>query len=59
MNFALLLAQDSETPTPFVSTVFTPPPPSGGDTFIAVLAIALCLAAAVVGYRIIRGGRGL
>lgn len=61
MNIALVLAQESATatPSPFVSTVFTPPPPSGGDTFVAVLAIVLALAAAVVGYRIIRGGRGL
>ena len=55
----LALVQETATPTPFVSTVFTPPPPSGGDTFVAVLAIVLALAAAVVGYRIIRGGRGL
>jgi hypothetical protein len=39
--------------------VIEPPPPSGGDIFVAVIAIAFALAAAVVGYRIIRGGRGL
>jgi len=54
----LALVQEA-TPTPQISTVFTPPPPSGGDTFVAILAIVLALAAAVVGYRIIRGGRGL
>jgi hypothetical protein len=48
------------TPTSSASrTVFTPPPPSGSDTILAIVAIGFALAAAVVGYRIIRGGRGL
>jgi hypothetical protein len=58
VNLVLALVQEA-TPSPGISTVFTPPPPSGGDVFVAVLTIVLALAAAVVGYRIIRGGRGL
>jgi hypothetical protein len=53
-----MLVQSS--PSPSASrTIFTPPPPTGADTVIAIVAIVLALAAAVVGYRIIRGGRGL
>jgi len=46
------------TPTPF-PTVLQAPPPSSIETIGAVLAIVFALAAAVIGYRIIRGGRGL
>jgi hypothetical protein len=35
------------------------PPPDGLQVAGALLAIAFALAAAVLGYRIIRGGRGL
>jgi hypothetical protein len=35
------------------------PPPDGYQIVGALLAIAFALAAAVLGYRIIRGGRGL
>lgn len=44
------------TPTP---TVLRSPPAGPLETAGAVLAIALALAAGVLGYRIIRGGRGL
>ena len=54
----LLLAQ--ATPAPSITrTVFEPPPPSGTDMVVAILTIGLAVAAAVFGYRIIRGGRGL
>jgi hypothetical protein len=57
---ALMVVAVQASPSPSVTrTIFTPDPPSGGDTFVAVIAIVLALAAAVVGYRIIRGGRGL
>jgi hypothetical protein len=51
-------------PTPSVSVTPSPsiiesPPASGLETAGAVLAIAFALAAAILGYRIIRGGRGL
>jgi hypothetical protein len=56
----------SQTPTPETSvspspspTVIQAPPNSGLETAGAILAIALALAAGVLGYRIIRGGRGL
>ena len=55
----LVLAQTA-TPAPSITrTVFDPPPPSSTDVIVAILTIALALAAAVFGYRIIRGGRGL
>ena len=58
MNGFIALVQT--TPSPSASRiVIQPPPPSGGDVVIAVLAIVFALAAGVVGYRIIRGGRGL
>lgn len=55
-----------QTPSPTATTTVQPtpsvlkaPPASGFELVGAVLAIALALAAAVLGYRIIRGGRGL
>ena len=54
----MFLAQ--ATPSPNGSRVIIePPPPTGADIVVAVLAIGLALAAGVFGYRIIRGGRGL
>ncbi|MDQ3915975.1 MAG: hypothetical protein M3323_11740 [Actinomycetota bacterium] len=53
---AWLLAQ---TPSPSASFVVEPPPAGPAETVGAVVAIALALAAAILGYRIIRGGRGL
>ena len=46
----------SPRPSP---TQLKAPPPDGLQVAGAVLAIAFALAAAVLGYRIIRGGRGL
>jgi hypothetical protein len=51
-------------PTPSVTvspspTIIEAPPASGLETVGAILAIAFALAAAILGYRIIRGGRGL
>jgi hypothetical protein len=47
-------------PTPSPSpTVAQAPPPDLLQVGGAILAIALAVAAAIVGYRIIRGGRGL
>jgi hypothetical protein len=46
----------SPSPTP---TVLRAPPASGLETAGAIVAIVLALAAGVLGYRIIRGGRGL
>jgi hypothetical protein len=55
----------SQTPSPSTGVSPSPspaiqaPPSSGLETAGAILAIALALAAGVLGYRIIRGGRGL
>lgn len=51
----LLLAQ---TPSPSPS-VFQPPPADPLQSIGAVVAIVLALVAGIIGYRIIRGGRGL
>jgi hypothetical protein len=51
-----LLAQ---TPSPSASFVVEPPPAGPAETVGAVVAIALAVAAAILGYRIIRGGKGL
>jgi hypothetical protein len=46
------------SPTPSPSTLKAPPP-GGLQVAGALLAIAFAVAAAILGYRIIRGGRGL
>ena len=46
------------TPRPS-PTVIPAPPASGLEVVGAILAIAFAVAAGVIGYRIIRGGRGL
>jgi hypothetical protein len=46
------------TPTP-TPTVVTPPPADVFQTIGAIVAIVFALTAAIIGYRIIRGGRGL
>jgi hypothetical protein len=46
------------TPTP-TPTVLAPPPADALQTIGAILAIVFAVAAAIIGYRIIRGGRGL
>ena len=48
----------SPSPTPSAS-LFTPPPADPIQTVGAVIAILLAVGAAIIGYRIIRGGRGL
>jgi hypothetical protein len=53
-----LLAQ-SPSPSPSATFVVEPPPAAPIETAGAVIAILLALAAAILGYRIIRGGRGL
>jgi hypothetical protein len=50
------LVTPTPTPTP---TVLQPPAADPLQTIAAVVAIAFALAAAIIGYRIIRGGRGL
>jgi hypothetical protein len=47
------------SPSPSASFVLDPPPADPLEAIGAVVAIALALAAAILGYRIIRGGRGL
>ena len=47
------------TPSPSATIVFDPPPADPVQAVGAIVAIALALAAAILGYRIIRGGRGL
>lgn len=53
--WALVLAQ---TPSPS-PTILKAPPASGIEVAGAIISIALAIAAAVIGYRIIRGGKGL
>ena len=56
---------DEMTPSPTVSvpaprpSIIEAPPASGFQQAGAILAIVFCVAAAIVGYRILRGGRGL
>jgi hypothetical protein len=48
------------TPTPSPSpTILQTPPADPIATAAAIIAIVLAVAAGVIGYRIIRGGRGL
>jgi hypothetical protein len=58
MARVLTLAAIAFRPTPS-PTVLRAPPASAFETVAALVAIALALAAAILGYRIIRGGRGL
>ena len=53
------LMQLAQQPLPTPSPTFRAPPADPIQTIGAAVAIALALAAAVLGYRIIRGGRGL
>ncbi|MBA2312772.1 MAG: hypothetical protein H0V97_08235 [Actinobacteria bacterium] len=48
----------AQSPTPSPSIIQTPPA-DPLQTIGAIVAIAFALAAAIIGYRIIRGGRGL
>jgi hypothetical protein len=49
----------AQAPTPLPTGTFRPPPADPIQTIGAAIAILLALGAAVIGYRIIRGGRGL
>ena len=53
----LLVWAQSPTPAPSPSVIQAPADPVG--QVVAIVAIVLALAAAFLGYRIIRGGRGL
>jgi hypothetical protein len=56
-----------QTPSPTATTtqpssspsIITPPAPDSYQTIGAVLGIAFAVIAAILGYRILRGGRGL
>jgi hypothetical protein len=54
IEIGLLLAAPSPTPT-----IVRPPPADPLQAVAAVVAIVLALVAGILGYRIIRGGRGL
>ncbi|HET7483590.1 MAG TPA: hypothetical protein VFK89_12100 [Actinomycetota bacterium] len=54
-----LAAAATASPSPSGTVIFTPPPADPIQSIGAVVAIVLALVAAVLGYRIIRGGRGL
>jgi hypothetical protein len=58
MNLLLALAQ-SPTPMPTPTGLFKAPAADPLQTVGAILAILFAVAAAIVGYRIIRGGKGL
>lgn len=52
----LIVSTILPSPSP---SVFTPPPADPIQTIGAVVAIVLALVGGIIGYRIIRGGRGL
>ena len=56
MMLAVSLAQ---TPATSPTRTLQAPPPDPFEAWVAVIAIVLALAAGILGYRIIRGGRGL
>lgn len=58
MSLAAVTALFAPRPSPTVTTLQAPPADTL-QTIGAVVAIVFAVAAAVVGYRIIRGGRGL
>lgn len=53
---ALFLLGPTPSPSP---TVLRAPPADALETFGAIVAIVFALAAGILGYRILRGGRGL
>jgi hypothetical protein len=59
------VTEQSPTPTPTIGQPNPSPsivrPPSTGplESALAIVAIVLALVAGIIGYRIIRGGRGL
>lgn len=58
MTMFVLVQTHTPTPTP-VPTVIETPPTDPLQTAGAIIAIVLAVAAGIIGYRIIRGGRGL
>lgn len=54
-----LAALVAQTPVPTPTRLPPAPPPDPYQTIGAIVAIVLALAAGIIGYRIIRGGRGL
>ncbi len=52
----VLIVLQGLTPTPTATPL---PPPTALESAGAIVAIVLALVAAILGYRIIRGGRGL
>lgn len=57
MNLVWMLAlAQSPSPSP---TILESPPASGLETVGAIISIVFAIAAAIIGYRIIRGGKGL
>ncbi|HVL63766.1 MAG TPA: FeoB-associated Cys-rich membrane protein, partial [Actinomycetota bacterium] len=56
MSAVLFALQPTPAPTP---TILRAPPADPLQTAGAIVAIVLALAAGFIGYRIIRGGRGL
>jgi hypothetical protein len=58
MNLQTPTPETGVSPTPSPSVIQTPPA-SGLETVGAIFAIVFAVAAGVLGYRIIRGGRGL
>ncbi len=54
-----LVLRFAQTSIPSPSPTFRAPPADPLQTVGAAVAIVLAIAAAVIGYRIIRGGRGL
>ena len=55
----MVFVEMAQTSLPSPSPTFRAPPADPIQTIGAGVAIALAVAAAVLGYRIIRGGRGL
>jgi hypothetical protein len=53
------IAQVTTTPSPAPTQTLRAPSPDSFQTAGALLAIVLAVAAGILGYRIIRGGRGL
>jgi hypothetical protein len=52
-------SETSATVSPKETKIFKLPPPSTFDAWAGTIAILLALVGGIIGYRIIRGGRGL
>lgn len=55
----MTLVASVQTPRPSPTANLQAPPPDTFQVVGAVIAIVFALAAAILGYRILRGGRGL